>query len=107
LIDWTFAQAKPWQSQQPPTTLNPADVEGWRTMQTTDAKTGHPLVDPTPERSVPQRDQLRKEYPSHLGSNSKEEEQLTPPNNFDNAGRDQQQIADDNLSQYVTGRPYP
>lgn len=33
------------------------------------------------------------------------EPSFTPPDNFDNAGRDPQQIMDDNISQYVTGRP--
>jgi hypothetical protein len=33
------------------------------------------------------------------------EDTLETPNNFDNAGRDQQQIVDDNLTQYTTGHP--
>ncbi|MCM2282423.1 MAG: hypothetical protein NDI61_11330 [Bdellovibrionaceae bacterium] len=36
---------------------------------------------------------------------TEEDSRFAQPDNYDNAGRDQQQIMDDNYSQYVTGKP--
>ncbi len=56
-----------------------------------------------PDRTEPQGEDRRIQRKPL--SESPGDERFGTPDNYDNAGRDPQQIMDDNLSQYVTGRP--